>query len=146
MPDVKAFVPDPRKYASEFREFLLKSNMFSLAMGVVIGTAVGKVVSSIVGDLVMPVVGILSPEGSWRTLKVGYGRLQFTIGNFLGTMVDFLIIAVIVFLITKAFVKQAPPPPTKVCPACKETIHPDATKCKHCLTEQPAAAAPTPAA
>lgn len=146
MADIKSFVPnvDPKKYANEFREFLLKSNMFSLAMGVVIGGAVGKVVSSIVGDLVMPIVGILSPEGSWRTLKVGYGRLQFTIGNFMGTMVDFLVIAAVVFMITKAFVKQAPPPPSKVCPACKESINPEATKCKFCTSDQPPLTAATP--
>jgi large conductance mechanosensitive channel len=147
MADLKAFVPavDPKKYANEFREFLLKTNMFSLAMGVVIGNAVGKVVASIVGDLVMPVVGILSPEGSWRTLKVGYGRLQFTVGNLLGTLLDFLIIASVVFLITKMFVKQAPPPPpppTKICGACKEAVHPEATKCKFCTSDLPPLEAP----
>ena len=120
--------------------------MFALAMGVVIGAAVTKVVNSVVGDLIMPVIGILTPAGDWRQLKLGYGRLQFTVGNFLGTMLDFLIIATVVFLITKMFVKQAPPPPTKVCPACKEGIHPDATKCKWCTAEQPVMAAPKPAA
>jgi large conductance mechanosensitive channel len=148
MADIKAFVPnvDPKKYAQEFREFLLKSNMFSLAMGVVIGNAVGKVVASIVGDLVMPVVGILSPEGRWRELKIGYGRLQFTVGNCLGTLLDFLIIATVVFLITKMFVKQAPPPPSKTCPACKENINPEATKCKFCTSEQPPVEAAKPVA
>lgn len=138
---------EPKRYASEFREFLLKTNMFSLAMGVVIGTAVTKVVASIVGDLIMPIIGILSPEGSWRTVRVGYGKLQFTIGNFMGTVLDFLIIAVVVFLITKMFVKQQPPPPTKTCGACKEGNHPDATRCKWCTSELPAPApAPTPGA
>jgi large conductance mechanosensitive channel len=120
--------------------------MFSLAMGVVIGNAVGKVVASIVGDLVMPVVGILSPEGRWRELKIGYGRLQFTVGNCLGTLLDFLIIATVVFLITKMFVKQAPPPPSKTCPACKENINPEATKCKFCTSEQPPVEAAKPVA
>lgn len=132
---------EPGRYAREFREFLLKTNMFSLAMGVVIGTAVTKVVASIVGDLIMPIIGILSPEGSWRTVRVGYGKLQFTVGNFAGTLLDFIIIATVVFLITKMFVKQAPPPPTKICPACKEGIHPDATRCKWCTADQPAAPA-----
>ena len=148
MADVKDLVTkvDPKKYANEFREFLLKSNMFSLAMGVVIGNAVGKVVSAIVGDLVMPLVGVLSPEGKWREYKVGSGKLQFMLGDFAGTVLDFVIIAAVVFIITKMFVKQAPPPPTKVCPSCKEAIHPDATKCKYCTADQPPVAAPKPAA
>jgi large conductance mechanosensitive channel len=146
MADLKAFVPnvDPRKYAAEFREFLLKSNMFALAMGVVIGAAVKDVVSSIVGDLVMPVVGVLTPSGNWRALTVGFWRFNWTLGHFLGTVVDFLIIATVVFFVTKFFVKQAPPPPSKTCAACKEAIHPDATKCKFCGTDQPPAEAPKP--
>lgn len=134
---------EPGRYAREFREFLLKTNMFSLAMGVVIGTAVTKVVASIVGDLIMPIIGILSPEGSWRTVRVGYGKLQFTIGNFLGTLLDFMIIAVVVFMITKMFVKQAPPPPTRICGACKEGNHPEATRCKWCTSDLPAPTAPS---
>ena len=148
MVDTKALISkvEPGRYAKEFREFLLKTNMFSLAMGVVIGNAIGKVVASIVGDIVMPIIGILSPEGSWRALKIGYGRLQFTVGNFLGTTLDFVIIAAVVFLITKMFVKQAPPPPTKTCNACKEGNHPEATRCKWCTSELPPAPVVTPAA
>jgi len=148
MADVKDFVPkvDPKKYALEFREFLLKSNMFSLAMGVVIGAAIKDVVSSIVGDLVMPVVGVLTPAGNWRAITFSLWRFNWTIGHFAGAVVDFMIIATVVFLVTKAFVKQAPPPATKNCPACKEPINPDATKCKYCCSEQPPVEAPKPAA
>ncbi|HLY08052.1 MAG TPA: large conductance mechanosensitive channel protein MscL [Planctomycetota bacterium] len=146
MADVKSFVPDPKKYATEFREFLLKSNMFSLAMGVVIGAAVGKVVTAIVDDLVMPVVGVLTPSGDWRIFKIGFWRFNWTLGHFIGSVVDFIIIAGIVFLITKAFVKQAPPPATKGCPACKEPINPEALKCKFCGTDQPPVEAPKPVA
>lgn len=137
---------EPKRYANEFREFLLKTNMFSLAMGVVIGTAVTKVVNSIVGDLIMPVIGILTPEGNWRAVRIGYGRLQFTVGSFMGTLLDFMIIAVVVFVITKMFVKQQPPPPTKICNACKEGNHPEATRCKWCTSDLSPAAAPTPTA
>lgn len=140
MTDVRTIVPDPKKYAREFREFLLKSNMFSLAMGVVIGAAVGKVVAAIVEDLVMPIVGVLTPAGDWRTFTAGFWRFHWTLGHFIGTVVDFIIIAAVVFMITKAFVKQAPPPPTKTCPACKEAVHPDASRCKFCTSELPKAA------
>ena len=148
MADPKDFIPkvEPGRYAREFREFLLRTNMFALAMGVVIGGAISKVVASIVGDLVMPIVGILTPEGSWRSLKVGYGRLQFTVGNFMGTVMDFVLIAIVVFLITKMFVKQAPPPPSKPCAACKESNHPEATRCKWCTSDLPPGAEAKPAA
>ena len=136
---------EPRRYAKEFREFLLKTNMFALAMGVVIGAATTKLVNSIVEDLVMPIVGVLTPAGNWRDLKVGVWRFNWTIGHFMGTVLDFIIIAVVVFMITKMFVKQAPPPPTKICGACKEGNHPEATKCKWCTTDLPAVEAPKPA-
>jgi large conductance mechanosensitive channel len=137
---------EPRRYAREFREFLLKTNMFARAMGVVIGAAVTKVVTAIVDDLVMPIVGVLTPSGDWRAIKVGFWRFNWTIGHFAGTILDFMIIATVVFVITKMFVKQAPPPPTKICAACKEGNHPDATRCKFCTSDLPPAEAPKPAA
>jgi large conductance mechanosensitive channel len=124
-----------KKYALEFREFLMKTNMFSMAMGVVIGTAIGTVVSSIVSDVVMPLVGVFQHNGEWRAIKWGYGKLQFTVGHLAGALLDFAIIATIVFLITKVFVRQAPPPPTKQCKMCLEQIHPDAKRCKFCTSE-----------
>ena len=148
MVDTKALISkvEPGRYAREFREFLLRTNMFALAMGVVIGAAVTKVVSAIVDDLVMPIVGVLTPSGDWRAIKVGFWRFNWTVGHFMGVVLDFLIIATVVFLITKMFVKQAPPPPTKTCNACKEGNHPEATRCKWCTSELPAAPAATPAA
>ena len=137
---------EPRRYAKEFREFLLRTNMFALAMGVVIGAAVKDLVTAIVGDLVMPVVGALTPQGNWRSLTFGFWRFNWTYGHFLGVAVDFLIVAAVVFLVTKAFVKQAPPPPTKICPACKSPINPEATKCMFCTADQPPVEASKPAA
>ena len=137
---------EPRRYAKEFREFLLKTNMFALAMGVVIGAATTKLVNAIVEDLVMPIAGVLTPKGDWRSLTWGFWRFNWTYGHLLGVLLDFVIIATVVFVITKMFVKQAPPPPTKICPACKEPIHPDATRCKWCTADQPLVEAPKPAA
>lgn len=144
MVDTKALIGkvEPGRYAREFREFLLKTNMFALAMGVVIGAATTKLVNAIVEDLVMPIVGVLQPAGDWRALKVGFWRFNWTLGHLMGTVLDFIIIATVVFLITKMFVKQAPPPPTKVCPACKEGNHPEATRCKFCTSELPKPEAP----
>jgi len=129
---------------NEFKEFLLKTNALALAVGVIIGAAVGKVVSSIVSDLLMPVVGLMVPGGAWReaafvlkTKADGTPAAQITYGAFIGNLVDFVIIAAVVFLVTKALLKPAPAapaPPTKECAYCKETIPAAATKCRACAS------------
>ena len=126
----------------EFKEFLLKTNALALAIGVIIGAAVGKVVSSIVGDLLMPIIGILIPGGEWRQIKIalthnpdGSPAAGLMLGNFLGSVVDFIIIALVIFLVTKALLKPAPAPPappTKQCQDCLETVAAAAKKCKFC--------------
>jgi large conductance mechanosensitive channel len=126
----------------EFRDFLLKTNALALAVGVIIGAAVGKVVSSIVADLLMPVIGLIIPGGEWRTIKIVLTRTPdgapanaIMLGSFLGNVVDFVIIALVIFTITKALLKPAPAPPaapTKSCPECLELIPQAARKCKAC--------------
>jgi large conductance mechanosensitive channel len=128
---------------SEFRKFLLQTNALALAVGVIIGGAVGKVVSSIVSDLLMPVIGLAIPGGAWREAAFvltrksdGSPAAQVTYGAFLGNLVDFVIIAGVVFMITKALLhptKEAPPP-TKVCPECREIIPAEARKCRACTS------------
>jgi large conductance mechanosensitive channel len=128
----------------DFREFLFKTNALALAVGVIIGGAVGKVVSSIVSDLLMPVVGLVVPGGTWRDIRIvlthaadGTPAAAIMLGSFLGAVVDFVIVGFVVFLITKAFLKPAPAPPSapvKTCNECKETIPADARKCKFCAS------------
>jgi len=129
---------------NEFKEFLLKTNALALAIGVIIGAAVGKVVSSLVSDILMPVIGLLVPGGAWREASIvlmrkvdGTPGAAITYGSFIGAVIDFVIIAFVVFMITKALLKPAPAPPappTKECPFCKETIPAAATKCKACAS------------
>jgi large conductance mechanosensitive channel len=126
----------------EFNEFLLKTNALALAVGVIIGGAVGKVVSSLVADILMPIIGIGIPGGAWRDIKValthnpdGTVGAALGVGPFLGTVIDFVIIALCVFLITKSMLKPAPEPPaapTKTCPECLESVAKAAKKCKYC--------------
>ena len=130
-------VEQTRKFGQELREFLLRTNMLSMALGIVIGTAVTKVVNSVVNDLIMPIVGVITPAGNWRDIKWSFWRFNFSTGSFMGALLDFCIIATVVFLVTKAFVKNVPPPaplPSKVCPECRESIHPEATRCRFCTT------------
>ncbi len=128
-----------RNLGKEFREFLTKTNMLALALGVVIGGAVGRVVNALVADLIMPLVGMIDASGDWRSLTLNIGRIKFTYGHLLGEILDFTIIAAVVFLATKAFIMAAAPSPSKACPACREPIHPEATRCKFCTSEQPKA-------
>lgn len=126
----------------EFKDFLLKTNALALAVGVIIGGAVGKVVSSLVSDILMPIIGLLIPGGAWRDLKWvltmkadGTPGNAVTYGQFVGAVVDFVIVAFCVFLITKALLKPAPAPPapeTKTCPDCLETVPRAAKKCRAC--------------
>lgn len=127
--------------AKDFRDFLLKQNALVLAVAVVIGAAVGKVVSAIVEDIIMPVIGILIPGGEWRNWELplthdAAGKVTNAIkyGDLLGRLVDFSIVALVVFFVTKAILREKPPP-TKACPRCAETISAAATRCKFCTSD-----------
>src|SRR3990172_307957 len=110
----------------DFKTFLLQTNAPALAIGVIIGGAIGKVVGSLVSDILMPVIGLLIPGGAWRDLRfvlttkpAGTVANAITYGQFVGAIVDFLIIGFCIFMITKMFLKPAPAAPapeTKTCP------------------------------
>jgi large conductance mechanosensitive channel len=92
----------------EFKGFLMKHGVIGLAVAVVIGGAVGKLVTALVGDLIMPIVGALTPSGNWREAVLQIGSVKFGIGDFAGSLLDFVIISLVVFLIVKALIKEAP--------------------------------------
>ena len=128
----------------DFQAFLLKQNALALAIGVIIGAAIGKVVSSIADDLINPVIGLLLPGGDWRNAKIILARgvdaagkpteTAITYGHLMGALVDFLIIALVVYMLTKFFMPkpQEKGPVTKECPQCREIIPIVATRCKAC--------------
>ena len=132
----------------EFKAFLTKTNALALAVGVVIGAAVGNLVSSIVKDLLMPLITLALPAGDWRkahvVLKEGGVKADGTrdvtaiqYGNLLGSTIDFIVIAVVIFLITKALLREkpkAPPPAMKDCPFCMASIPKGATRCQACTS------------
>ena len=125
-----------QKTAAGFREFLLKQNAFALAVGVIIGAAIGKVVSGIVDDVLMPVIGLALPGGEWRNAQlVLSGQNAIKYGDLAGRLLDFVIIALVVYLLTKALLeKPAPAAATKSCPECLETIPSGARKCRACAS------------
>ena len=128
----------------DFKEFLLKQNALALAIGVIIGAGLGKVVSSIAEDVINPVIGLLLPGGDWRSAKIvlahgvdGAGKpteTAITYGHLIGSVVDFLIIALVIYWIAKAFIPKPgePKPATKECPQCREIVPLAATRCKAC--------------
>lgn len=123
----------------DFQEFALKGNVIDLALAVIIGGAFGNIISSFVEDLVMPLINPLIPGGTWREIEIPPG---IKVGNFLGTVLDFAIIALVLFFAIKALAKfkrqeeMAPPAPTeKECPYCFEKVPLAATRCRACTSE-----------
>ncbi len=90
----------------EFMDFVKKYQVLGLAVAVIIGTAATKLVSSLVADIIMPLVGAIVPGGEWRTATLDIGPVKFAVGDFVGAIIDFLIIAAVVFAIVKLMMKE----------------------------------------
>jgi large conductance mechanosensitive channel len=126
----------------DFRAFLTKTNAMALAVGVIIGAAVGNVVSALVADLIMPLIGEVLPGGDWRDAKIvlsssadAAGKVTenaILYGHLLGTLIDFVIIAFVIYLLVKMLIREAPPAPTRACPECLEVLPLEARRCRAC--------------
>ena len=96
--------PAPKGLWAEFVDFLGKAGVVGLAIGFIMGSYIGKVVSALVSDMIMPIPGAFLVGGDWRsavfTLPIGNG-MKFAVGDFVGVIIDFLIVAAVVFLIAK---------------------------------------------
>jgi large conductance mechanosensitive channel len=103
--------PPPKGLWAEFMDFLGKAGVLGLAVGFIMGTYIGKVVSALVQDLIMPIPGALIPGGDWRkavaSIPVGNG-MNFAVGDFVGVIIDFLIVASVIFVIAKYAGKMGP--------------------------------------
>ena len=122
----------------EFKAFLLRGNAIDLAVGVVIGGAFGKIVTAIVDDIMMPMIAPLLPDGNWRDVTVT--PLHFKVGHLLGTAIDFLIVASVIFMVMVKLAghfiqRKDAAPPLKPCPECFESIDARAKRCKFCTSQ-----------
>ena len=141
----------------EFREFAARGNVIDLAVGVIIGAAFGKIVTSVVDDLVMPPIGMVLGRVDFKDLFVSLGGGSYpslaaakaagapviAYGNFMNTVIQFLVVAFVIFLMVRQInrLKTQPAPPTedaRDCQFCLSRIPRKATRCAHCTsTVQP---------
>jgi large conductance mechanosensitive channel len=89
----------------EFKTFIAQGDVLNLAVGVIIGGAFGKITSSLVADIIMPIIGIAMGKVDFKSLSIEIGEAKIMYGNFMQTVIDFLILAYVVFLIVKAATK-----------------------------------------
>jgi large conductance mechanosensitive channel len=127
----------------EFKGFLLKTNALALAIGVIIGGALGTVVTSLVNDIIMPPIGMALGGVDFNQLKIvlkdavgGDPATEVAIryGTFLNSIIAFIVIAFVVWQISKMFIREETPPEVKTCPFCKEDNAVSATKCRACAS------------
>lgn len=130
----------------EFKAFAMRGNVVDMAVGIIIGGAFGKIVSSFVSDVIMPPIGVLLGGVDFSslgiTIKDAVGTAPAVVmkyGSFMNTIIDFVIIAFVIFMVIKAMnsmKKEAPAaaPTTKACPECGMTIPIAAKKCGYCTT------------
>ena len=128
---------------SEFRQFIAKGNVMNLAVGVIIGAAFQAITNALVNDIISPVIGLFaSADMSAWSVMVGGAEIRY--GAFLTAIINFLIMALVIFLLVKilnrimAMGKKPEPkaePTTKKCPFCCSEIAIEATRCPHCTSE-----------
>jgi large conductance mechanosensitive channel len=142
------------KVFKEFREFAMRGNVLDMAIGIIIGTAFGKIITSLVNDILMPPIGILLGKMDFANLFVNIspqhyqhladakaaGAATINYGLFLNTIIDFVIVAFVIFLLIRQvnrFKKKEEPaaPATKDCPYCLSVVPVKAVRCPHCTSE-----------
>jgi len=124
----------------DFKDFAMRGNVIDLAVAVIIGGAFGKIIASLVGDILMPLIGLVMGGVSFVDLSFTVQDAVVKYGAFIQAVVDFIIIAFVIFLIVRAANKAKKPAPaaeptTKDCPYCFTAIPIKATRCPHCTSQ-----------
>ena len=139
-------------FIEDFKKFAFKGNVLDLAVGVVIGGAFGKIVSALVTDIFMPLVALVLPSGDWRAngLVLRHAPdpkddVVVKYGDFFGAVLDFLVIALVLFIVVSRILKAAEgalsrskpadKPVVKECPFCCEIVPIQASRCKFCTSQ-----------
>lgn len=95
----------PSGFIEEFSEFLRKYQVIGLAVAFIIGAAATKLVTATVNDIIMPIIAVIVPGGDWRASVLDVGPIQFMVGDFIGNVIDFVIVALVIFIIVKFIMK-----------------------------------------
>lgn len=135
---------------SEFKEFISRGNVMDMAVGIIIGGAFTTIVNSLVDDIISPLLGCFGGLDFSEVKIPLVGTSTLNIGNFLNAVINFLLMALILFTIVKLMndaqkrieslqhkEKEEEKPKTKICPYCKSEIDIEATRCPHCTSELP---------
>lgn len=127
---------------NEFKEFALKGNVMDMAVGIIIGAAFTAIVTSLVDDIISPLIGLFV-KVDFNDLVANVAGVDIKYGAFIMAIINFLIVAWVLFLVIKSLNKasnlkkkeEEEAPTTKVCPFCKSEIAIDATRCPNCTSE-----------
>ena len=131
-----------KKFFHEFKEFTVRGNVMSLAVGVIIGSSFQGVVTSLTENILSPIIGLFTRQ-NFNSLELGVLGVTLRYGAFITSVINFIIMAFVVFLLVRAMnklltigeQKKAPAVPARMCPYCKSTLHPDATRCPACTSQ-----------
>ena len=131
-----------KSFLSEFKKFVLRGNVIDLAVGVIIGAAFQAIVNSLVDDIISPLIGLIA-DTDLSDMAATVGGVDIRWGAFVTAIINFIIMAFVIFLIVKGInkvtelgkKKEEENPTTKVCPHCKSEINIEATRCPHCTSE-----------
>ena len=139
-----------KKLINEFKAFISRGSVIDLAVGMVIGAAFTAIVTSLVNDIIMPLISIITGGISFEQWNVVLGSGEeapvLAFGTFIAAIINFIIVAFVIFLVVKAINKfhektkkeeAAAEPTTKECPYCLSQIPIKATKCAHCTSDLP---------
>ena len=132
-----------KSFMKEFKEFISRGNVMDMAVGIIIGGAFTAIVTSLVEDVITPIIGMIGGF-DFSSFVVTVNNSNIAIGNFINAVINFLLIAFVLFSIIKAMNKAASvvkkpeeeaAPTTKICPFCKSEISIEATRCPHCTSQ-----------
>ena len=124
----------------EFKDFAMRGNVMDLAIAVIIGGAFGKIIASLVNDVLMPLIGLLLGGINFSELSFTVKDAVVNYGAFIQSIVDFVIVAFVIFLLVRAMNNMKKPAPaadptTKECPYCNTTISIKAKRCPNCTSQ-----------
>ena len=129
---------------ADFKAFILKQNILALAIAFVVGAATNELVQALVADFIMPIVVVMVPGDEWREAAWEVGPFRFLVGHFVWALINFLIIGLVAWRLSRVFIKPPKPdetPATRQCPYCKQLVDATATRCSYCTSEIAALAA-----